>query len=80
MPTQSTPSSPPQERQDDLAQEWILMVEAHDPSDLGDPGDGWISLDRKLAAALTKIAHGEVGRKSTQATATAINHTMVARG
>ena len=46
-------------RQDDLAQEWILKVETHNPADLEDPGEGWISLDRKLAAASTKNAHGE---------------------
>ena len=54
-----------------LAQEWILKVETHDPSDLEDPGEGWISLDRILAAALTNLAHGEVGRQITQATTTA---------
>ena len=38
------------------------------------------SLDRKLAAALTKIANGEIGRQITQATTTALNKNMVARG
>ncbi len=41
-------------RQDDLAQEWILQVETHSLRDLEDPGEGWISIDRKLAAALAK--------------------------
>ena len=50
-------------RQDDLAQEWILKVEPHDSGQLEEPGEGWISLDRKLAAALTNIAHGEIGRQ-----------------
>ncbi len=67
-------------RQDDLAQEWILKVETHDPSDSEGPGEGWISLDRKLAAALTKIARGEIGRHITQATTIALNNNMVATG
>ena len=33
-------------RQDDLAQEWILKVETHDPVDPEDPGAGWVSLVR----------------------------------
>ena len=52
----------------------------NDPSDLEDPGEGWISLDRKLAAALANIAYGEIGRQITQATTTASSNTMVARG
>ena len=67
-------------RQDDLAQAWILKVETADPRELEDPGEGWISLDRKLASALTKIAHGEVGREITQTTTTALNNNQVARG
>ena len=39
-----------------------------------------ISLDRKLAAALTTIAHGEIGRQITQATTTALSNNTVARG
>ena len=67
-------------RQDDLAKELIVRVETHDPSDLENPGEGWISLDRKLADALAKVAHGEIGRHITQATTTALNNNMVARG
>ena len=63
-----------------LAQEWILKVETHKPSDLEIPGEGWVSLDRRLAAALTKIAHGEIGRQITQATTMALNNNTVARG
>ena len=63
-----------------LAQEWILKVETHNPADLEDPGEGWTSLDRKLAAALTNIAHGTIGRHIAQATTTALNNNMVARG
>jgi hypothetical protein len=33
-----------------------------DAFDLETPGDGWVTLDRKLAAALTKISRGEFGR------------------
>ena len=37
-------------------------------------------LGRKLAAALTNIAHGEVGREITQTTTTALNNNQVATG
>ncbi len=67
-------------RQDDLAQEWILQVETHSLRDLEDPGEGWISIDRKLAAALTKIAHGEVGREIIQFSTVALNTNVIARG
>ena len=50
-------------RQDDLGQEWVMKVETEEPEALEDPGEGWISLDRKLAAALTKIAKGDIGRQ-----------------
>ena len=67
-------------RQDDLAQEWIMKVEAEEPTALDEPGEGWISLDRKLAAALTKIARGEIGREITQHNTTALNNNLVIRG
>ena len=67
-------------RQGDVAQDWILRVEAADPSELEYAGEGWVSLDRKLAAALTNIANGELGRQITQATTTALSNNMVARG
>ena len=41
---------------------------------------GWVSLGRKLAAALTKIAHGEIGRELTQATTRALSHGRIIRG
>ena len=53
-------------RQDDLAQDWIMRVETDENWALADPGEGWISLDRKLAAALSKIAKGEIGRETLQ--------------
>ena len=62
-----------------LAQEWNLRVETDDPADLEYSGEGWVSLDRKLATALTKLAHGEVGREITQAATTCLNN-RVARG
>ena len=67
-------------RQDDLAQGWSLQVETHDPADLEDPGEGWVSLDRKLAAALTKIAHGELGRQTTQTGTIALSSNVFERG
>ena len=57
-----------------------MKVETDDPWALDDPGEGWISLDRKLAAALTKIDHGEIGREITQTTTTALNNNLVVRG
>ena len=47
---------------------------------LSDPGVGWVSLDRKLAAALAKIAHGEVGRELTHMTTMALSNGQIARG
>ena len=48
-------------RQDDRAYRWIRKCETAEPDSLDKPGKGWISLDRKLAAALTQISHGEIG-------------------
>ena len=67
-------------RQDDLAQDWIMRVETDESWTLEDPGEGWVSLDRKLAAALTKIAKGEIGREITQHNTTALNNNRVIRG
>ena len=57
-----------------------MRCETDDPSLLNEPGEGWISLDRKLAAAFTKIAHGEIGRELAQATAMALNNGQLVRG
>ena len=57
-----------------------MKVETEEPWALEDPGEGWISLDRKLAAALTKIARGEIGREITQHNTTALNNNLVIRG
>ena len=78
--TRSTPSSLLLDGRTILAQQWILRVETDDPAELEHPGAGWVSLDGKLAAALTNIAHGEVGREITQATTTCLNNNKVARG
>ena len=67
-------------RQDDLAQAWILQVETADPAELEYPGEGWVSLDRKIAASLTKMAHGEIGREITQKSNTRLNNNTIARG
>ena len=61
-------------RNDDQAQGWIMEVESEDTSiNLDIPGDGWISLDRKLAVALNKISEGELGRQLTLATTAALS-------
>ena len=54
-----------------MVQEWMLNVETLDSAYLESPGVGWISLDRTLAAALAKLASGELGRQITRASATA---------
>ena len=50
-----------------------MKCETHLPSRLNNPGLGWISLDRKLAAAITKISHGETGRVLAQITTAALS-------
>ena len=41
---------------------------------------GWVSLERKLAAALTRVAHGEPGRQLTVASSVALSEGNIARG
>ncbi len=67
-------------RPDDLAMEWIMKVETHEPSDLEERCYGWVSLDHELAAAVTKIFGGELGRVLTQAITVAPNLGRAARG
>ena len=67
-------------RHDDLAQAWIMQVETADTETLDDPGLGWISLDRKLASALIRIAKGEIGRELIQYHTAALNNNLVVRG
>ena len=51
-----------------------------DDDDLETPGDGWISPDRKLAAALAKVSEGGLGRQLALASNAAFNNGRVARG
>ncbi len=44
------------------------------------PGEGWIALDRKIAAGLTRICHGEIGREITQLANTMYNDGQNVRG
>ena len=67
-------------RHDDSALEWVMKVETHEAVDLETPGDGWVTLDRKLAAALTKISHGVLGRQLTLTSNAALNSGQAARG
>ena len=57
-----------------------MKCETHAPSRLTKPGLGWIPLDRKLAAAITRISTGEIGRVLTQITTAALNQGQIARG
>ena len=57
-----------------------MKVETEPPWALEDPGEGWISLDRKLAAAVTSIAKGEIGRDITRYNTTALSNNQVVRG
>ena len=54
-------------RQDDLAQDWIMRVETD---------ENWAL----VAAALSKIAKGEIGREIMQSQTTALNNQLVVRG
>ena len=67
-------------RQEDIAFPWVMKCESHEPSQLSWPGTGWVSLDRKLAAALTRIAHGEVGRELSQKTTESLSQNEIVRG
>ena len=57
-----------------------MRLETDELWSLEEPGDGWISLDRKLAAALSKVAKGEIGRELQQHQTTSLNNMQVARG
>ena len=67
-------------RHDYTALLWIIQVEAHQIEDLEVPGNGWVTLDRKLAAALTNISHGELGRMLTLHSNACLNQGRAARG
>ena len=57
-----------------------MKCESQEPNDLSRPGRNWVSLDRKLAAALTRIAHGELGRELSQKTTESLNRNEIVRG
>ncbi len=59
---------------------WIMKCETDEPSALHDPGEEWVALDRKIAAALTRICHGEIGRAITQMTTMSLNSNRIVRG
>ena len=63
-----------------MAQQWVMKVESEETWTLEDPGEGWISPDRKLAAALARVAAGEIGRQLTQHNTTALSNNQVIRG
>ncbi len=67
-------------RQDDAAFPWINRCATDDPADLHTPGEGWIALDRKIAAGLTRICHGEIGREITQLSTRMYNDGKIVRG
>ncbi len=50
-----------------------MKADIHELSELEDRGYGWISFGRKLAAAVTRIAGGELDRQLTQASSKALN-------
>ena len=54
----------------DVAFKWILLAESPSSSfeSLATCGTGFESLDAKLAAAMTKLSHGELGRLFSLAT------------
>ena len=59
-------------RQDDSAMDWVMMVErAESVEELNFPRRTGMSPDRKLAAAVTTIARGELGRQLTMMSSTA---------
>ena len=67
-------------RHDDSALEWIMKAETHGHADLEHPGHGWITLDRKTAAALTNISNGELGRALTLHSNACLSQGRSARG
>ena len=57
-----------------------MSVETHETVDLEIPCDSWVARDRKPAAALTKISHGELVRQLALTRNAALNIGQVARG
>ena len=67
-------------RHDDSALDWVMKVETHEQADLEHPGHGWVALDPQIAAALTNISHGELGRKLTLHSNACLSQGRSARG
>ncbi len=67
-------------RQDDDAFHWVDKCATQEPHTLQEPGEGWIALDRKIAAGLTRICHGEIGREITQLCNNMYNDKQIVRG
>ncbi len=67
-------------RHDDEAFYWIRACAVESPADLSTPGEGWVALDRKIAAGLMLICHGELGRELTQMSTTMYNNDQIVRG
>ncbi len=57
-----------------------MKVEAREALDLETPGDVWVTLGRKLAAASTKISHGEPGGQLALTSNAALSCGQVASG
>ena len=57
-----------------------MNVETHEAVDLEIPRNGRVTLDRAIAAALTKISHGELGRALTLTSNACLNMGRSARG
>ena len=67
-------------RHDDEAFWWIRACAHESPEALQEPGNGWVALDRKIAAGLMLICHGELGRELTQMSTTMYNNDLIVRG
>ncbi len=57
-----------------------MEAETANDDDRETPGDCWISLDRKLDAALTRVSEGELGCQLTLTSKAALSNGRAARG
>ena len=67
-------------RHDDKALEWKMKVEAREAIGLGVPGNVWLTPGRSIAAALTRISHGEFDRALTLTSNACLDMGRSARG
>jgi hypothetical protein len=58
----------------------IMNVVTHEAVYLGIPGAGWVTPDRNIAAALTNISHGQLGRTLTLTSNACLDQGSLARG